>query len=231
MEYLKEGNNPEKVFIQKGLTGSTFQGLFSLIREKGVPFQWVPQEKLNRITRNNHQGVIAMTGVIEYAKLETILPGIYENGETPLLMILDKVTDVRNLGAIARSAECAGAHALITGIKSSAPINADAVKTSAGALTRIAVCRENDLMETIAFLQESGIRVVACSERSEKNIYQADLTGPMAIIMGSEEKGITKALLTMADDIVAIPQKGKIGSLNVSVAAGIVLFEANRQRG
>ena len=231
MEYLKEGNNPEKVFIQKGLTGSTFQGLFSLIREKGVPFQWVPQEKLNRITRNNHQGVIAMTGVIEYAKPETILPGIYENGETPLLMILDKVTDVRNLGAIARSAECAGAHSLITGIKSSAPINADAVKTSAGALTRIAVCRENDLMETIAFLQESGIRVVACSERSEKSIYQANLTGPIAIIMGSEEKGISKALLTMADDIVAIPQKGKIGSLNVSVAAGIVLFEANRQRG
>jgi len=230
LEFLNEDKIPERVFIQKGLSGATFQQLFKLIREKEISFQMVPVEKLNSITKSNHQGVIAQVAEIGYQRLEVLLPEIYENGETPLLVILDKITDVRNLGAIARSAEVAGAHAIIISEKSSAPVNADAIKTSAGALTRIPVCKEKDLMETLAFLKESGIRVIACTEKSETNIYASALGGPMAIIMGSEDKGISKSNLMMADEKVSIPQKGKIGSLNVSVATGIVLFEILRQR-
>jgi 23S rRNA (guanosine2251-2'-O)-methyltransferase len=230
MEALEEGKIPEKVFIQRGLTGLNFQQLFKMIREKQVPFQMVPVEKLNRITRNNHQGVIAQLSLITYHKLESIIPEIYEKGETPLLVILDKITDVRNLGAIARSCECAGAHAIILGERESAPVNADAIKTSAGALSRLPVCRERELLESIAFLKESGISVVACTEKADQNIYESNLTGPMAIIMGAEDKGISKACLAMADLKVNIPQKGKTASLNVSVATGIVLFEIIRQR-
>jgi 23S rRNA (guanosine2251-2'-O)-methyltransferase len=230
IESLEEGKIPEKVFIQKGLTGPIFQQLFQTIREKEIPFQMVPIEKLNRITRSNHQGVIAQIAEIEYQKLDTLIVSIYEKGEIPLLVILDKITDVRNLGAIARSAECAGAHAIVIGEKSSAPVNADAIKTSAGALSRIPVCKERDIMESIAFLKESGINTVACTEKSEKTIYEGDLSGPIAIIMGSEEKGISKACLAMADEMVSIPQQGRIGSLNVSVATGIALFEIVRQR-
>jgi 23S rRNA (guanosine2251-2'-O)-methyltransferase len=230
LEYLEEGKTPERVYIQQGLTGQTFQQLFQAIREKDIPFQMVPVEKLNRITKKNHQGVIAQIAVIEYQKLDLLLPGIFESGQTPLFIILDKITDVRNLGAIARSAECAGAHAIIIGEKSSAPVNADAIKTSAGALSRIPVCKEREILESIAFLKESGIKIVACTEKADKTIYETSLTGPVAIIMGSEEKGVSRACLTMSDDIASIPQKGKIGSLNVSVAAGITLFEVIRQR-
>lgn len=230
MEFLEEGKIPERVFIQKGLEGSIFQQLFQVIREKEIPFQMVPQEKLNRITRKNHQGVIAQVAEIAYQKLEMLLPAIYEKEEIPLIVVLDKVTDVRNMGAIARSAECAGAHAIVIGEKSSAPVNADAIKTSAGALSRIPVCKERDIMESIAFLKESGILIVACTEKAEKTIFESSLTGPVAVIMGSEDKGISKACLVMADKMVAIPQRGKIGSLNVSVATGVVLFEIVRQR-
>jgi 23S rRNA (guanosine2251-2'-O)-methyltransferase len=230
IEMLDEGKIPEKVFIQKGLTGALFQQLFQKIREKEIHFQMVPVEKLNRTTKKNHQGVIAQVAAIEYYKLDTLISSVYEKGETPIIVILDKVTDVRNMGAIARSAECAGAHALVIGEKSSAPVNADAVKTSAGALSRIPVCKEKDIMESIAFLKESGIKIVACTEKSKDVIYDVSLDGPVAIIMGSEEKGISKACLTMADETVSIPQRGKTGSLNVSVATGIVLFEIIRQR-
>jgi 23S rRNA (guanosine2251-2'-O)-methyltransferase len=230
IEMLDEGKIPEKVYIQKGLTGPLFQQLFIKIREKEIPFQMVPVEKLNRITNNNHQGIIAQIAEIEYRKLDMLVTEVYEKGETPLLIILDKVTDVRNLGAIARSAEVAGAHGIVIGEKSSAPVNADAIKTSAGALARIAVCKERDIMESIAFLKESGIRTIACTEKADATIYNTDMTGPVAIIMGSEDKGISRACLVMADETAAIPQKGRIGSLNVSVAAGVVLFEIVRQR-
>jgi 23S rRNA (guanosine2251-2'-O)-methyltransferase len=230
IEALEEGKIPERVFIQTGLTGPIFNQLFQKVRERGIPFQMVPVEKLNRITRSNHQGIIAQVAVIEYQKLEEVITRIYETGETPLLVVLDKVTDVRNMGAIARSAEVAGAHAIIIGEKSSAPVNADAIKTSAGALSRIPVCKERDILESLAFIKESGITTVACTEKAPRTIFETNLSGPMAIIMGSEEKGISKACLAMADYIVSIPQKGKIGSLNVSVATGVVLFEILRQR-
>jgi 23S rRNA (guanosine2251-2'-O)-methyltransferase len=171
-----------------------------------------------------------MLSLITYQKLEDVIPAVYEKGETPLLVILDKITDVRNLGAIARTAECAGAHALVMGEKESAPINADAIKTSAGALSRLPVCREREILETLAFIKESGIRVISCTEKAKESIYETSLEGPIAIIMGAEDKGISKACLAMSDTQAAIPQKGKTSSLNVSVATGIVIFEALRQR-
>ncbi|MFN3557056.1 MAG: 23S rRNA (guanosine(2251)-2'-O)-methyltransferase RlmB [Bacteroidales bacterium] len=230
LESLEAGNIPEKILIQKGLTGQSFQQLFQQVRKLEIPYQMVPVEKLNSITRKNHQGVIAQVAMIAYHKLEQVIPGIYEKGETPLLVLLDRITDVRNLGAIARSAECAGAHALVIPEKGSATVTADAIKTSAGALSRLPVCRERELLESISFLQHSGIKVVACTEKAANPVFKANLTGPLALIMGSEDKGISTACLRMADDQVSIPQAGKTASLNVSVAAGVVLFEILRQK-
>lgn len=230
MEALGKGERPEKVLIQQGLSGENYQQLFQVIRQEKIPFQMVPVEKLNRVTRKNHQGVIAFISLITYQPLHQLLPMIYDRGEFPLLVLLDRVTDIRNLGAIARSAECFGAHALVIPDKGSAPVNADAIKTSAGALSRIPVCREGNTLETLAFLKESGIRVVAASEKSREMAFRADLKGPLAILMGSEDKGISTTLLKMADRVLSIPMAGKTASLNVSVAAGILLYEAYRQR-
>lgn len=230
IEALEKGDRPEKVLIQQGLIGENFQQLFQIIRREKIPHQMVPVEKLNRVTRKNHQGVIAFISLISYQPLDQLLPMIYDQGEMPLLVLLDRVTDVRNLGAIARSAECFGAHAIVIPDKGSAPVNADAIKTSAGALSRLPVCREGNILETIAFLKASGIKVIAATEKSTESIDQADMKGPLAIIMGSEDKGISFPVLKMADQSVSIPMKGSIASLNVSVAAGILLFEAHRQR-
>lgn len=230
MEALEKGTVPEKVFLQRDLRGDNFNRLFSAIRKKQVPYQMVPVEKLNRITRNNHQGVIALISLLEYQPLQALIPMIMETGETPMLVVADGITDVRNLGALARSAECAGAHGLIIPQKGVATINAEAIKASAGALSRIPVCREENIMESLLFLKECGIHVVALDEKGSQTIYGCDLTLPTAIIVGSEEKGVSKALLRLSDQVVAIPMKGKIASLNVSVATGVALFEATRQR-
>ncbi len=190
----------------------------------------VPVEKLNRITRQNHQGVVASISLIEYQPLDEVLRMVYDSGETPLLVVLDNITDVRNLGAVARSASCAGVHALVIPAKGSAPVNADAIKASAGALSSIAVCREANIMESITFLKACGLQIVAFNEKGNSSIYEADLTKPVCIILGSEEKGISPAIQKMADQVVAIPMKGSIASLNVSVAAGVAFFETIRQR-
>jgi len=230
MEAIESGKEIESLFIQRGLGGGLWNDLKRVLKEHGIGFQQVPIEKLNRITRKNHQGVIAVISPITYQRLENIIPAIYERGEVPLLLILDGITDVRNLGAIARSAECAGVHALVVPSKGSAEINPDAIKTSAGALYKIDVCREENLSNTVKFLQESGIKVVVCTEKTEENIYSTDFSGPIALIMGSEEKGVSNDLIRIADDLAKIPMFGEIGSLNVSVATGIVLYEALRQR-
>lgn len=230
IEALESGDKPEKVLFQTGLQGENYQRLFQRIRQEKIPYQMVPVEKLNSITRKNHQGVIAFVSLVAYQPLSELLPMLFEQGEVPLLVIVDRVTDVRNLGALARSAECAGAHAIIIQEKGTAPINADAIKASAGALSRMPVCRENNILETIAFLQASGLLVIACSEKGEKTIYQSDFTIPLAVILGAEDKGISAACMKMADMPARIPMKGRIASLNVSVAAGVVLFEAVRQR-
>lgn len=230
MEAIESGKEIESLFVQRGLGGQLFLELKSLLKEYGIPYQQVPVEKLNRITRKNHQGVIGVISPITYQHLEHIVPDVYERGEVPLFLILDGITDVRNLGAIARSAACTGVHALIVPKKGSAEINPDAIKTSAGALFSVAVCREDNLSRTVKFLQESGVRVVVCTEKTDNTLYEGDYTTPTAFVMGSEENGVSDDILRIADDLAKIPMVGEIGSLNVSVATGVVLYEAVRQR-
>jgi len=230
MEAIKSGKEIEKLLIQKGLRGEGFHQLHSYIREFEIPFQFVPVEKLNRTTRQNHQGIIAYLSEISYQKLEYIIPFIYEQGKSPLILVLDRITDVRNLGALARSAECAGVDALIVPVKGSAQINADAIKTSAGALNKIPVCRVNTLTDTGKYLRESGFQLIAATEKAGEIIYNADFSRPSAIILGAEDTGIDPKLLKMADMLVRIPLFGSIQSLNVSVAASVIFFEVVRQR-
>ncbi len=193
-------------------------------------YQQVPVEKLNRIASGNHQGVVAYLSNVTYSKIEDIVPDIYSKGEVPLLLMLDRVTDVRNFGAIARTALCSGVHAIIIPSRGSAQITGDAIKTSAGALHTIPVCRENNLKSTLDFLIESGLQVFACTEKTDKYIFDCDFTSPAVIIMGSEENGISAEYLRKATEKVKIPISGQIGSFNVSVAAGMILYETMRQR-
>ena len=230
IEAIQGGKELESLYIQRGLSGAVFGELRSILKEYEISFQSVPVEKLNRLTLKNHQGVVAFISPIIYQKIEDIIPVIYEKGEIPLILILDGITDVRNLGAIARTAECSGVHAIVIPSKGSAQINPDAIKTSAGALFKIPVCRHENLLKTAKFLQESGLQLIACTEKTNNYLYQPDYTGPSAIIMGSEEDGISLELIRIADHLAKIPILGEIESLNVSVSAGIILYEAVRQR-
>lgn len=230
IESIKAGKEIDKVFIQKGLRGESFAELYGMLKEFDVPFQHVPIEKLNRITRKNHQGIIAFVSEISYQPIEEIIPAIYERGETPLIIILDRITDVRNFGAIARTAECAGVHAILIPSQGAAQINADAMKTSAGALNNIPVSRQKNLGQAIDFLRGSGLQVVAATEKASNFYYSANLNLPTAIIMGSEEDGVSPAYLKKSDTQVKIPITGQTGSLNVSVASAIMIYEAVRQR-
>jgi 23S rRNA (guanosine2251-2'-O)-methyltransferase len=231
IEAVESGREIERVFIRKNLQGELYQQLADLIKKRAIPFQLVPVEKLNRITRKNHQGVVAYVSHITYHQIEQLIPGIYEAGEDPLVVLLDGVTDVGNFGAIARTAECAGVHAIVVPWHGSAPVNADSLKTSAGALSRIPVCRVRNMHYTVRFLKNSGLRIFSATETAEKLYSQVKYTGPLAIIMGSEDKGIDAGLLKISDEQVRIPSKGKISSLNVSAAAAIIIYEALRQRG
>ncbi|MGN6639241.1 MAG: 23S rRNA (guanosine(2251)-2'-O)-methyltransferase RlmB [Mucilaginibacter sp.] len=230
IEAIRSGKEIESLYIQRGIGGGLLNELKVLLNEYGISAQQVPIEKLNRITAKNHQGVIAIISPIVYQRIENIIPGIFERGETPLILVLDGITDVRNMGAIARTAECAGVHAIVIPAKGSAQINADGIKTSAGALYKIPVCRHDNFMQTMRFLQESGLQLVACTEKTNDYIYKPDYTVPTAIIMGSEEDGIRNELIRIADYLAKIPMFGEIESLNVSVSTGIILYEAIRQR-
>ena len=230
MEAIKAGRQIERILVQKGISNDLVRELLQLIRANDLSLSYVPQEKLNRLTTKNHQGVICMLSAVEYASLDNIIHAVYSEGREPFLLLLDQITDVRNFGAIARTAECAGIDALVIGEKGNAPITSDAMKTSAGALNHLPVCREKDLKKTITFLRESGIMVVACTEKASKLIYEVEFKGPVALIMGSEEDGISDVLLRSADELVKIPMKGNIGSLNVSVAAGVAIYEVVRQK-
>ncbi len=231
MEALDAGKEIEKVMLRSG-TGSSeiFKELSRRIHLEKIPFQYVPTEKLNSISRKNHQGVIAYISEIAYSEIDFILPSIFEKGETPLILMLDQVSDVRNFGAIARTAECAGVHAIVIPFKGGARITSEAVKTSAGALHFIPVCRQQDLGETLTYLKNSGLTVFAASEKAEKTLFEADLTVPAVIIMGAEDTGISSKLSLLVDTPLSIPLTGKISSLNVSVATGVLVFEAMRQR-
>jgi len=230
IEAIKSGKELEKIFLQNGLKGEGFRELFGLIRELEIPFQFVPVEKLNRLSHQNHQGVVSFVSEITYQRLEDIVPFVFEQGRQPLFLILDRITDVRNVGAIARTAECAGVDGLLIPSRGSALINSDGIKTSAGALYKIPVIRCNDLKESIRFLKDSGVSIVAATEKTELEYTKADFNQPMALILGSEGEGISDELLRFADLSVRIPLHGEINSLNVAVASGVVLFEILRQR-
>lgn len=230
MEAIESDKTIDKVLLQRGLQGDLFKELFYQVRQHKIPFQYVPAEKLNKFTRGNHQGVVAFVSAIEYQSIFDIVPQIYEEGRVPFLLMLDKITDVRNIGAIARSAECAGVDAIILPLKGGAQLNEDAVKSSAGALNKIPICRHSNLVEVINFLKDSGIEVIAVTEKASHFHFQKDMTGPICLIMGNEYEGIAWDYQRICHDAINIPMVGTIKSLNVSVATGIVLFEAVKQR-
>lgn len=230
IEALRSGRKFDKLLLKQGLEGPQYRELMQLVTEKEIKYQWVPIEKLNRVTRGAHQGVIAYLSQIEYVDIEHLIENALSKTSSPMLMILDGVSDVRNLGAIARSLEVAGGQGIIVPAKGGAAVNGEAVKASAGALMRLDTCRVSNLRVAIYSLQQAGFKIVAASEKADKLIYDIDLRGPVAIVMGSEGSGISKGILSLADEMAGIPQSGQIGSLNVSVASAIVAFEAVRQR-
>lgn len=229
-EALRAGKEFDRVFIHRGARGEGIQQLKQELKANGVFWQDVPLEKLNRFTRKNHQDIVAFIASIQYQPLEEVLPSLFERGETPLLLVLDRITDVRNFGAIARSAECAGVHAIVIPERGSVSVTADAIRTSAGALNRIPVCKVRDLKQAAGYLQESGLVLAAATEKGKESYFDADLSRPLAIVMGSEEDGISNDMIRICDHLLRIPMMGNVGSLNVSVASGILLFEAVRQR-
>lgn len=230
IEAVMASKELDKVLLLKGQRNELSGELVSLLKARQIPFSTVPLEKLNKITRKNHQGTIAFLSAINYASLDNIVSECYASGREPLIVILDRITDVRNFGAVARSAECLGAQAVVIPSRGSARIGGDAVKASAGALHHLPVCREDNLKDTIHYLKSSGVRVVACTERANTPAFKADLRGPLALLMGSEEDGISAEYLKMADEQLGIPMSGNIASLNVSVAASVFLYEVLRQR-
>jgi 23S rRNA (guanosine2251-2'-O)-methyltransferase len=231
IEAVNAGKTIDKLFIQKGLHNDLFAELWKLVRLKRINYKHVPLEKINRLTRKNHQGVFAFISPIDFHNIEDVVPSLYEQGKNPLILVLDRITDVRNFGAIARTAECAGVDAIIIPEQNAAAINADAIKTSAGALHKITVCRTWNLKLALQFMKESGIQLVGCTEKTQDMMYKPDYTPPTAIILGSEEDGVSPEFLKMCDARAKIPLAGKIASLNVSVATGVILYEAIRQRG
>lgn len=230
IEAIQEGKEIDKVFIQKGLRGDLYPELYQLIKDRDIPYSLVPLEKLNRFTRKNHQGVVAFISSITYHNIEQLIPSLYEEGKTPFILVLDRITDVRNFGALARTAECAGVDAILIPARGGAAINADAVKTSAGALHKIPVCRAKYLQDDLKFLKESGLKIIGVSEKAKKAYYEETYKEPIALMLGSEEDGISDAYIPLLDEFVKIPMAGSIASLNVGVAGGILMFEASKQR-
>lgn len=232
IEAIQQEKEIDKVMLKQGVRGELFQQLFSLVKQNNIPFQYVPEEVFKPFADRNHQGVLAEVSPVPYQDIDEVLDAVEAKGEVPFVMILDRITDVRNFGAIARSAECAGVHLIVIPNKHSAKISSDAIKTSAGALYHIPVCRVLNLKKLVRELKfQRGIKVYAASEKAEKFYTGVDMTEPVAIVMGAEDKGIDEGLLNIVTDCVKIPQKGQIESLNVSAAAAVVLFEVVRQRG
>ncbi len=229
-ETLLSEKEIERVYIQKGAKNEGLKEVMQLAKQRGADIAMVPVEKLNRTTRKNHQGVICFVSPIHFAEIDNVISSVYERGETPLVIVLDEVTDVRNFGAITRTAECAGAHAILFPEKGSARIGSDAMKTSSGALNHIPICRTKNLIKSLKDIKAHGLNIVACSEKGNKAIYDIDMTGPTAIIMGSEERGIKIDHSSEANDFGQIPMTGQVKSMNVGVAMGIITFEAIRQR-
>lgn len=230
IEAVQAGKEIDRIYVKRELSGDLARELFAVLKEHGLQAQRVPQERLDRLTRKNHQGVIAFISAITYYHLEDIIPAAYEAGKSPFIVLLDGVTDVRNFGAIARTCECAGVDAIVIPSKGSVTVNADAIKTSAGALHVLPVCREKSINQAIRFLQESGVKVFAATEKASDIYSDVTYEGPVAIVMGAEDTGVSMENLRITDQMVKIPQYGTIGSLNVSVASSIMIYEVVRQR-
>lgn len=230
IEAIQAGKEIDKILVKRELQGELSKALFEVLRGTQIPVQRVPIERLDRCTRKNHQGVIAFISAVTYQKLEDLIPFLYEEGKSPFIVLLDGVTDVRNFGAIARTCECAGVDAIVIPAKGSVTVNADAVKTSAGALHVLPVCKEKSINEAIRFLKESGVKVFAATEKASENYTSVSYEGPVALVMGAEDTGVSADNLRLCDQMVKIPQFGTIGSLNVSVASGVLIYEVVRQR-
>jgi 23S rRNA (guanosine2251-2'-O)-methyltransferase len=230
IEAIKAGREIEKIYIQSGLNNDLIKELINTAATHKAPYSFIPQVKLDRLSNKNHQGVVCVLSAVQYVPLENIIDKCYSEGREPFFLIVDRVTDVRNFGALARTAECAQVDAMIIADKGNAPITGDAMKTSAGALNHLPVCRVKDMKKTFQLLKDNGIQIIACTEKATDTIYQIDLNTPIAIILGSEEDGISPQMLKDADHLAKIPLMGSIESLNVSVAAGIVVYEKIRQR-
>lgn len=230
IEAIQAGASVDKVYIQKEATGDLMKDLIKVMKRGNVKFSYVPVEKLNRLTPNNHQGAVATISPISFYDIETLINTVTESGKTPLFLILDQISDARNFGAIIRTAECTGVDGIIIQKSGSAPVNGDTVKTSAGAIFNVPICKVEHIKDAIFYLQGSGIKTVAANEKTDKNIYDVNLNEPVAIIMGSEDRGINPSVLKIVDEKAKLPMFGSIGSLNVSVACGAFLYEAVRQR-
>lgn len=230
LEALDAGKDIDKIFLSKTLNNETAQEIADRARALRVPVQRVPVQKIDRITRRNHQGVLAMMSAVTYYRVEDIVPQLFDAGENPFIVVLDGITDVRNFGAVARTCECAGVSAIVIPNRESVSVNADAVKTSAGALNYLPVCREHNLVNAVKLLRDSGFKIVGTSDKNSQPFTTADYTGPIAIILGSEDKGISPEIMKLCDTRVLIPEFGHINSLNVSVAGGIMIYEVVRQR-
>ena len=230
IEAVQAGKEVDKILMRRDLQNDLARELFNIVRDTTIPIQRVPQEKLDRLTRKNHQGVIAFISAVTYQRLEDIVPFLFENGKDPFIVLLDGVTDVRNFGAIARTCECAGVDAIVIPTRNSVSVNADAVKTSAGALLTLPVCKEESITEAIRFLKNSGVKVIAATEKASVDYTEGDYTVPVALIMGSEDLGIATDNLRICDEMVKIPITGTIASLNVSAATAVLTYEVVRQR-
>ncbi|HWJ25377.1 MAG TPA: 23S rRNA (guanosine(2251)-2'-O)-methyltransferase RlmB [Flavisolibacter sp.] len=230
LEAINSGRAIDKILLQKGVSGEAIHSIRDMAVKNKIPVQYVPVEKLNSITRANHQGVIAFVALVQYLDLQQVIDHVVNNGEAPLFLILDGITDVRNIGAIARSAVCCGAQALIIPDKGVGALNEEAMKSSAGALEKIHVCRVNSLMKAVDDLHMNGIKVLASEMTADKKLHELELREPLALVMGGEEKGVYPALMKICDEKFSIPMTGKFESFNVSVAAGIILYETMKQR-
>jgi 23S rRNA (guanosine2251-2'-O)-methyltransferase len=230
IEAVQAGKEVDKILMRRDLQNDLSRELFNIVKTTHIPIQRVPQEKLDRLTRKNHQGVIAFISAVTYQKLEDIVPFLYEEGKNPFIVLVDGVSDVRNFGAIARTCECAGVDAIVIPARNSVSVNADAVKTSAGALLSLPVCKEDSITESIKFLKNCGYKVIAATEKAENHYTQADYSTPTAIVMGGEDRGISMDNLRICDEMVKIPVFGTIASLNVSAAAAVLMYEVVRQR-
>lgn len=230
IEAIQAGKEVDKVFIQKDAQGDLMRDLMKTMKANKINFTYVPVEKLNRLTSKNHQGAVASIAPISFVDLETLVTNVVDSGKTPLFLILDQLSDARNFGAIIRTAECTGVNGIIIGKQGAAPVNGDTVKTSAGAVFNVPICKVEHIKDAIFYLQGSGIKTIAATEKTDDSIYDLSLSEPLAIIMGSEDRGVNPSVLKIVDEKAKLPMFGTISSLNVSVACGAFLYEVVRQR-